>query len=41
MYRGKVVIAGMDTSALPVMQEEEKMRLLRQMPRKLLLQIIE
>lgn len=31
MYRGKVVIAGMDTSALPVMQEEEKMRLLRQM----------
>ena len=31
MYRGKVVIAGMDTSALSVMQEEEKMRLLRQM----------
>ncbi len=31
MYRGKVVIAGMDTSALPVIQEEEKMQLLRQM----------
>ena len=31
MYRGKVVIAGVDTSRLPVMREEEKTRLLHQM----------
>lgn len=31
MYRGKVVIAGMDTSALPVLQEDEKIKLLQQM----------
>ena len=31
MYKGKVSIAGMDTSSLPVMQEEEKVCLLRQM----------
>ena len=31
MYKGKVSIAGMDTSSLPVMQESEKVRLLCQM----------
>ena len=31
MYRGKVMIAGVDTSRLPVMREEEKNRLLHQM----------
>ncbi len=30
MYRGKVIIAGVDTSRLPVMKEEEKERLLIQ-----------
>lgn len=31
MYRGKVVIAGIDTTQLPVMQEDEKIRLLKLM----------
>ena len=31
LYKGKVSIAGMDTSSLPVMQESEKVRLLCQM----------
>ena len=30
MYRGKVIIAGVDTACLPVMKEEEKERLLLQ-----------
>ena len=30
MYRGKVIIAGVDTARLPVMKEEEKERLLLQ-----------